>query len=105
MSLLQALARRFNDNESSGRRHAQAMMQKGEAPASVQCAALRALGHVLGTIQSMPLSDAKIFNEYGSAHAALPALHIYSWPDSNQSCRWRKKPCSVAKPSSCSTMH
>ena len=41
----------------------QAMMQKGEAPASVQCAALRALGQVLGTIESMPLSDAKIFNE------------------------------------------
>ncbi len=42
----------------------QALMQKGEAPASVQCAALRALGQVLGTIESMPLSDAKIFNEY-----------------------------------------
>ena len=78
-------------------------MQKGEAPASVQCAALRALGHVLGTIQSMPLSDAKIFNECGFAHAHLPALHIHSWPDSNQSRRWRKGLCPVA--SSFSTMH
>ena len=41
----------------------QALMQTGEAPASVQCAALRALGQVLGHIESMPLSDAKIFNE------------------------------------------
>ena len=71
-------------------------MQKGEAPASVQCAALRALGHVLGTIQSMPLSDAKIFNECGFAHADIPAFQIHSWADSNLSHRWRKGPCPVA---------
>ena len=41
----------------------QSMMLKGEAPASVQCAALRSLSHVLSTIDTVPTSDAKIFNE------------------------------------------
>ncbi|EIE24687.1 hypothetical protein COCSUDRAFT_258, partial [Coccomyxa subellipsoidea C-169] len=47
------------------------MMLKGEAPASVQCAALRSLSHVLSTIDTVPTSDAKIFNEY-----ILPALSL-----------------------------
>ncbi|BDA42626.1 probable phosphoinositide 3-kinase regulatory subunit 4 [Coccomyxa sp. Obi] len=47
------------------------MMLKGEAPASVQCAALRSLSHVLSTIDTVPNSDAKIFNEY-----ILPALSL-----------------------------
>ena len=41
----------------------QSMMVKGEAPASVQCAALRALGQVLASIDAVPPSDAKIFSE------------------------------------------
>ncbi|KAK9909837.1 hypothetical protein WJX75_008190 [Coccomyxa subellipsoidea] len=47
------------------------MTLKGEAPASVQCAALRSLSHVLSTIDTVPTSDAKIFNEY-----ILPALSL-----------------------------
>jgi hypothetical protein len=39
------------------------MMLKGEAPASVQSAALRSLGQVLSIVATTPPSDAKIFNE------------------------------------------
>jgi hypothetical protein len=47
------------------------MTLKGEAPASVQCAALRSLSHVLSTIDTVPTSDAKIFNECACPFLAL----------------------------------
>lgn len=47
------------------------MMVKGEAPASVQCAALRALGQVLDSIDTVPPSDAKIFNECVPSHPSV----------------------------------
>lgn len=51
------------------------MMLKGEAPASVQCAALRSLGHVLSAIDTVPPSDAKMFNECAPL---LPALVLFT---------------------------
>lgn len=41
--------------------HKQAMI--GEHLAAVRCAALRSLGRVLEAVDSLPPSDAKIFNE------------------------------------------
>ena len=57
------------------------MMVKGEAPASVQCAALRALGQVLDSIDTVPPSDAKIFNECAASQHAFhhnPLWYIIS---------------------------
>lgn len=56
------------------------MMVKGEAPASVQCAALRALGRVLDSIDTVPPSDAKIFNECALPPATPPLLPFGSLP-------------------------
>jgi len=47
------------------------MLLKGEAPASVQCAALRSLGQVLSAIDTVPPSDAKMFNECAMLLSAL----------------------------------
>ena len=51
----------------------QSMMVKGEAPASVQCAALRALGQVLDSIDTVPPRDAKMFNECALVLIVLPS--------------------------------
>lgn len=54
----------------------QSMMLKGEAPASVQCAALRSLSHVLSAIDTVPTSDAKIFNECAPYPSFLNICHL-----------------------------
>ena len=64
----------------SGVVRAQSMLVKGEAPASVQCGALRALGTVLGSIAAVPPSDAKIFNECARAQQPSTLLLSCSCP-------------------------
>lgn len=43
----------------------------GEPLAAVRCVALRCLGRVLEGVDSLPPSDAKIFNEYDAAYSIL----------------------------------
>jgi hypothetical protein len=64
----------------------QSLLVKGEAPASVQCGALRALGAVLGSIAAVPPSDAKIFNECARSSSSMTATPRCPNPD-HASCR------------------
>lgn len=48
----------------------------GEPLAAVRCVALRCLGRVLEGVDSLPPSDAKIFNEYDAACAVLGCQSI-----------------------------
>lgn len=50
------------------RRHMPVQAMVGEHLAPVRCAALRCLGRVLEGVDSLPPSDAKIFNEYDLPH-------------------------------------
>ena len=77
----------------------QSMLVKGEAPASVQCGALRALAQVLELIRAVPPSDAKMFLE--CAAAAKPPIRAPQGPAYESVLKQHRACLTAAVPQQC----